>query len=191
MRRLGSKAAVVSRQITSEEALTGNFDRQLVEMDAELVSATREDNRYTLTLRAQGHTFNASGEDEQFHSGIDGLREGALLRVAGICAVQMDTTFGATYVPKRLPWRTPEGFTLLLRTPGDVRLLRQAPWWDKMRALYALGLLALGVGVALAWVNLLRRTVRLQTAELESARQAAERARGRWPNKPTAPRASF
>jgi len=177
IRSLGSKLKAVPRKVTPAEALAGGVDQQVVEMEAALLSATREQNGYTLTLQAQGYTFSAYGEGALPGSGANGLREGALLRITGICAVQIDPGVSAANVPKKLRGRAPDGFRLLLRGPDDIRVLRQAPWWDRRRTLYALGLLALGAILALGWVDLLRRTVRRQTAELESSRRAAERAK--------------
>lgn len=84
------------------------------------------------------------------------------------------------------PWARPtvaevRSFSLLLRGPEDVRLLRAPPFWTPERV----GVVLSGGGVALAlvvaWSALLQHRLRQRTAELESKIEreqvAAERAR--------------
>jgi signal transduction histidine kinase/ActR/RegA family two-component response regulator len=72
---------------------------------------------------------------------------------------------------------------ILMRTPGDLLILRSAPWWRKVDWL-SVGLGAsLAVGLVFVWVWALRREVRQQTKvlaeksrQLESAMVAAQAA---------------
>jgi PAS domain S-box-containing protein len=65
----------------------------------------------------------------------------------------------------------PRGFTILLRSAADVTVLRDASWWTGERAIQLVGILAAMALLALAWIMVLRRRVRLQTADLRESRQ--------------------
>jgi two-component system sensor histidine kinase/response regulator len=70
----------------------------------------------------------------------------------------------------------PVGFSLLLRSPEDVTVLRNASWWTIERMLYLVtGGIAL-ILAAIAWIMILRRRVYLQTADLRQAKEVAEEA---------------
>jgi signal transduction histidine kinase len=58
----------------------------------------------------------------------------------------------------------PQAFRVLLRAPGDVVVLRAAPWLNPQHAAWALAVMAAVVGLSLAWVTTLRRRVRAQSA---------------------------
>src|SRR6185436_1263579 len=57
-----------------------------------------------------------------------------------------------------------EGFRLVLRDPQDVVVLKSPPWWSLQRVLWLLAGMVFVVGVTVAWVVVLRRRVRRQTA---------------------------
>ena len=70
----------------------------------------------------------------------------------------------------------PVGASILLRSPADITVLRQAPWWTAQRLQYA-GLCALFVVLAaLLWIAILKRRVTAQTADLKKAKESAEQA---------------
>jgi signal transduction histidine kinase len=94
------------------------------------------------------------------------LRPGSELRVTGICGL----TFSGS--PPVVEWPQPVAMRLLLRNAGDVEVIREASWWTRERLWSALGLIGVGLLVALAWVALLRRTVALRSAELAEAMRA-------------------
>jgi signal transduction histidine kinase/DNA-binding response OmpR family regulator len=68
----------------------------------------------------------------------------------------------------------PVGFSILLRSSDDVTVLKPAPWWtaERMVNLVAGGLAL--ILAALVWIAVLRRRVRIQTADLQQAKEAAE-----------------
>ena len=103
----------------------------------------------------QGNTvFKATLERAMAAPAMDDIRPGSLIEVTGVCLIDADRN------------RIPVTLSLLLRSPQDVVTLTPAPWWNRERALLALALVA---GVALsvfAWVLLLRKRVREQTADI-------------------------
>ena len=85
---------------------------------------------------------------------METIRPGSLVEVTGICAVDVDRD------------RFPMSFRIMLRSPLDVVIVEQAPWWNRERALAALGVVAVVALSVFAWVLLLRKRVREQTAAI-------------------------
>ena len=57
---------------------------------------------------------------------------------------------------------------MLLRTPDDIVVLQQPPWWNLQRTLILLGVTALAVVCVLFWVGMLRRRVGHQTETIRA-----------------------
>jgi signal transduction histidine kinase/CheY-like chemotaxis protein len=161
--RLSSLQAPKPALLTAEEVLSTGADSQFVEIDGLLVNDSNGAGEQTLILQAGDRLFQARLADGKLPS----LAKGALLRVRGLTALQVQ------YSDQFL---LPVGFSLLLRSPEDVTVLRNAPWWTAERMLYLVtGGIAL-ILAAIAWIMILRRRVRLQTADLRQAKEVAEEA---------------
>jgi len=147
------------------------LDNQLVQMDARLLRVINSAGGKTLVLESRTRTFNALLDDDVSLRSIENLRPGSLLRLTGIYQVQVDPdqVFRVVNVD-------PDQFVLLMRTPDDIKILQNAPWWNPERFLYLLAILLVIVGCAMAWVNQLRRQVRSQTGALRAAMDTAEQA---------------
>jgi signal transduction histidine kinase/CheY-like chemotaxis protein len=149
--------------VTADQVLASGADFQFVEIDGFLVNDSISAGEQTLILQAGDRLFEARLDDSKLPS----LRKGALLRVRGLSALQVQYSDQFLF---------PVSFSVLLRSPEDVMVLRNAPWWTAERMLY---LVAGGLGfilLATAWIVILRRRVRLQTANLRQAKEAAEEA---------------
>jgi len=120
-------------------------------------------------LNSGRQKFTAVLEHPQAVAGWEDLREGALLKLTGVCEIQ----WNQRSVPP-----SPEAFRLLLRTPADVQVIRRAPWWTLARAMRMLGGLLALVLLAAVWVTALRRRVQIQTSLLRKQMEAAGGARG-------------
>ncbi len=154
--KLGHAAELNPRLSTVTDLLENRWDPRLVAMDGFLVDTVAGGAARRLVLQAGGTVFDA-----QMETGlVPSLTSGSLVRVAGV--VSYDNP-GRRSVPR--------SFTLLLRSPADVTLLRDAPWWNRERALRLAGALAALTLGALAWVTVLRRQVRGQTEDLRRSRQ--------------------
>ena len=112
--------------------------------------------------------FTAVLEHPQAVPGWDDLREGALLKLSGVCEIQ----WNQRSVPP-----SPEAFRLLLRTPADVQIIRHAPWWTLARAMKILGGLLTLVLLAAVWVTALRRRVSNSNLSIAKANGASGDAR--------------
>jgi signal transduction histidine kinase/AmiR/NasT family two-component response regulator/uncharacterized protein YdeI (BOF family) len=111
----------------------------------------------------QGSPFEAVflGQDQSSRSR---LVPGSLVELTGICGVDFDEM------------NNPRRFQLLLRGPGDARVLATPSWWTSRRVVAVAGLLGALAAAAAAWGILLRRQVRVQTRDLRAAKTAAEQA---------------
>ncbi|MEO8481663.1 MAG: response regulator [Acidobacteriota bacterium] len=145
--------------ITAEEALSGNYHAQLIQMEAYLIGQSLSATGSVLTLRAGRRMFSAFVEGDATTS-VANIRPGSLVLVTGVCVVE----------PQRLRLEQAVSiadFRLYLRNPEDVVLLRGASWWSTTRVLWVLAATVLVVLTVLAWVVVLRRRVRMQTAVIQ------------------------
>jgi len=171
-RRIGHGAAAAPLRVTVADVLReGDYDANLIEIDGNLLSRTRDEQGEWLAVRSGNRVINARLERPD-GSSFATLREGSILRLRGICLVEAG---GQGYQA--------QSFRLLLRSPADVVVLQRPGWWTLSRALWLIGLLAIVVFVASGWVTMLRRRVQAQTSklsvrnvELREALEMAERA---------------
>ena len=85
---------------------------------------------------------------------------GCTLEVAGICLIETEN-----WRPNA-PFPHVDGFSVVVRTPKDVRILSRPPWWTAGRLLSVIGaLLAALVGV-FAWNRSLNRLAEMRGREL-------------------------
>jgi PAS domain S-box-containing protein len=154
--KLGHAAEPKAQRSTITDILEDRWDPRLVAVDGSLVDTVTAGADRRLVLQAGGTLFNARMESGR----MPALRNGSLVRVGGI--VSYDAP-GRRLVPR--------GFTILLRSAADVVVLRDASWWTRERTLRLAGFLAALVLAAFAWVSVLRRRVRQQTADLRGSRQ--------------------
>jgi signal transduction histidine kinase len=148
-RLTGGAGAVASpAAITAEQAQSGRYDGELVQLEARLLDAVRVSGRQQLSLQAGPYLFTATLPVDESSS----ARVGSRLRLTGICAVSTNEH------------RLPQGFRLLLRSAGDVGIVRAAPFWTPQKAAWAAAALASVAGLALAWGVAMRRRVAAQSA---------------------------
>jgi PAS domain S-box-containing protein len=154
--KVGHVAATKPLLSTITNILEDRWDPRLVAVDGFVVETVTGGPDRRLVLQAKGLLFDARMKEGV----LPKLRNGSLVRVAGI--VSYDD-------PGRRP--VPQGFTILLRSAGDVRLLRDGPWWTEERTFRLAGLLAAMALTAFAWVTVLRRRVQQRTEDLRGSQQ--------------------
>jgi signal transduction histidine kinase/CheY-like chemotaxis protein len=148
----GSPPAAV--ELTAEEALGGNYDAQLVSLEARLLNRTISSTEHVLTMQAGKIVFTALIRRDAPGDDLGGILNNSLLQLDGICVVELD---------KASITRTPRGFQLLMRTSADVSVVESAPWWTTRHTFGAAGLMLMLIFVSLSWNAVLRRRVREQT----------------------------
>ncbi len=150
-RRIGPGRPLDPIPVTAEQVLRGHFDSLLVSIEGRLLEKSVFPGRQTLVLKTDTSIYDATIRYSDIETKFMSLHVGSILRTTGICLVTKDET------------EHNQSFRILLRSSNDLVVTHQPPWWTAGRALAALGLLALVVLTALAWVVVLRRRVRSQT----------------------------
>ncbi len=168
VRKLGSGSTPRPAAIGVKQALNGKYDGQLIQVDGTLIERTLHSDRVLFSLQSGRAQF--SGELRT--RGKFALPEpGSVLRVTGICSLQVDDSRDAI---------SPRAFRLLLRSPGDVTVLKAAPWLTFERLVPMFGITLAVAGIAVFWGTRLSRRIhtqneklRIKTAQLEKANQHA------------------
>jgi PAS domain S-box-containing protein len=155
-RVVGSGSLPPPVTVTTGQALAGSVDSELVRITGKLLDVTLQGDQRTLIVNGGPTTFKARLEGPGRGRAPAGLRIGSLIQLTGVCTVEVDEN------------RSPTSFEILLRTPEDIVLLKQASWWTLSRALTLLGLTGLLVLSALSWVAVLRRRVASQTETIRA-----------------------
>lgn len=149
-------------RITPDEALTGIHDCRLVQIEATLLDRAQHGKEPFLVLQANGFVFHAYLRSQGANLDFGLLQNGSKVSVTGVSVID---DLGE-YWYSGADWRA-ASFRLLLRTPEDVVLLEQPPWWTLPRLFWAVGILCGIVLTAFGWVVLLRRRVQHQTQIIE------------------------
>jgi len=153
-RKVGRGVDLAPIAVLPEEAMRGDYDSQLVRIRGSLSNHVAGPRREVFTLRHGDTVFIASLERDMAAPAMETIRRGSLVEVTGVCVVEADRG------------RFPVSFRVLLRSPRDLVTIEQAPWWTRDRALIALGFVGLAAMSVFAWVLLLRKRVREQTAAI-------------------------
>ncbi len=129
---------------TPEQLVAGNFNHDLVRIQATVFDQISDAQRQVLILESQGRHFEARIEKEFPH--LPRFERGTLLEVTGVSIL---TVIG--------PAKTPAAFYLLLRDPADVQVLHRPSWWTVGRVLATIGVLAGIILAALIWAAMVAR----------------------------------
>jgi diguanylate cyclase (GGDEF)-like protein len=159
-------AALVSIQ----QAFHGEFDRELVQIEGELIGQDRAAGDLTLVLRSGDFVFSAILSKESGGAGVLPWKEGSLVRVTGICSLRMDpntTGQGSGSVQ-------PGSVNILLRSLDDVTVMHSPSWWTSSHALAVLSIVGAFACASFTWIFVLRRRVEQQT---QAIRLSEERLR--------------
>ncbi|HWX21169.1 MAG TPA: PAS domain S-box protein [Candidatus Binatia bacterium] len=152
-RQTGSGSLPVPQQTTAEQImLHGTNDAQVVVLKARLLQNVPRSANPQLVLQDGPIIFTAHVESQTRRTEVPAFQSGNLLRLMGVCSIQGGER------------HEPATFRLLLRRPEDIQLLETTPWWTSRHALALAGGMMLAIVITSAWVALLRRQVRTQTA---------------------------
>ncbi len=162
VRPLGQRADVEPLRVTPEQVLDGNLDNRLVSIEARLVSQGQSAAQQTLVLQAGDGVFNAELDGS---IPLPALREGSIVRVTGVCAVQrqqLTDRFRGDYNA------VADSFHVMLRSADDVQILYAEPWWNWRHAWPIIAVLTLLVCAAMFWARVLRKRVEWQRSQIEA-----------------------
>ena len=182
----GFQKPVPSVAVTADQALLGNHDAELVELEGQLVGQDESGSDPHIVLSSQNHVFSAVLPAES-GARLPDWKRGTTFKIVGICSVK-SATERAGILSDGLS--IPASFRILLRSPKDVVVIKSPSWWTPTHAISMLGLAVVLTLVVLAWVFILRRRVEDQThvirqqlqeaATLRVAAEDANRAKGEF-----------
>jgi signal transduction histidine kinase len=177
LKKIGKQSPVTPCPVTASEILSRGCAPDLVEIDARVVNYSAEQGS-AMELEAGNIPFRAELASLQR---LPPMQAGAMVRLTGICRAQ-SALEGRQSITR--------GFSIALREPGDVRVLKPGPWLTARRLMIILASLATGTLVILAFLVVLRRRVKAQKeliehklqqeVDLKRQAQAASRAKSEF-----------
>ena len=138
--------------MTVKQLFTGDYDSALVAVEGRLLQKSLVPGNQMLLLEAGGLTINASMGAPRPDKALRSLEPGSLLRITGICETQKDRN-GHN-----------QSSRLLFDESADVAVVARPSWWTLRHVFGIVAALLLTMAGAGAWVVVLRRRVKLQTA---------------------------
>jgi signal transduction histidine kinase len=154
---LGSEREPAPAPLVLERALSPDHDAALVRTQGSLLGMVTHSTERVLVLKAGALVFDAVVDLKAVGAGLDSLRPGSVVSVTGVYVFQ---------------WGPPPSFRILMRSPRDVTLLREAPWWTFRHTLVVLAILGVVASGAAVWAQtiakknaLIRRQYRAILAE--------------------------
>jgi signal transduction histidine kinase/CheY-like chemotaxis protein len=156
--------------IIADQALRGQHDSQLVELEGKLLGRNQAASDPALFLSSGKFVFpvvlpaGAGGFEPN-------LQDGSTLRIKGICSVKANHDLTVSGVG----FSVPSSFQILLRNPQDVVIIAKPSWWNSLHTLAVLAAVFLLTLVTLIWSVLLRHRVRQQTEVIRNQLQDASR----------------
>ena len=176
-RKVASGPIPVAESIETDQALRGTYDCRLVRIEATILDHARHSREQFLVLQTpSGFIFDAYLESKSAGTDFSYLENGSKVAVTGVCLIETGSSWQAGEA-----WRA-KSFRLLMRSAGDVAVLRWPPWWNLQKLLWALVFLGVVMIAAFAWVVILRRRVQKQTRIIRDKLQAEAALKERYEN---------
>ncbi len=127
--------------VRGEPVVGPEHDGELVQLEGELLGVVRDPTERVLVMKRGDTAFHASLATAAGSGELAEIRPGSLIGVTGVYAFQ---------------WGPPPAFRLILRSPADVVLRREAPWWTPRHTAVVLAAVALVSGVAAVWLRMVQ-----------------------------------
>jgi len=156
---------LAAEAVSAEQALLGQHDSELIQIDGKLIGKELASTDTTLLLTSGKNIFTAVLPRSLTGPEANSWETGSRLRITGICSVLLDAQSSAAGEGRAVP----KSFRVLMRSPGDVALLQRPSWWTAGHVLVLLALALSGTLVVLAWVAVLRKRVEQQAMLLRES----------------------
>jgi diguanylate cyclase (GGDEF)-like protein len=153
----------------AERALLGNHNSDLIRVEGQLIGRDLTSADTTLMLSSGKILFTAVLPQGMAGPESNAWKIGSVLSVTGICDVTFDPQLNV--LKNGLARPTPKSLRVLMRTPDDVVVLKQPPWWTPRHALLVLVCALSGTLLVLAWVVVLRKRLEQQTHLLRKSEE--------------------
>ena len=157
-RSAGSEVAAPGSAVpvTADQALNGRYQSRLIQIDGQLVSRDLASSDTTLLLTSGKSIFTAILPQGLGGPEKTGWKNGSILRIKGICSVQLDVQKTGLDIGTAVP----KTFHILMRSPADVTVVQNPSWWTPAHGVLVLALALVVTLVVLGWVMALRRRIR-------------------------------
>jgi signal transduction histidine kinase len=170
----GAQQPVPATAITAEQALSGDHDAELVELEGQVIGQDEIASDPNIILSSGDHVFSAVLPARAGVRGLSAWKKGTELRIVGICSVKDGPDQAAT---PRGGFSIPESFRILLRSPRDVVVIKSPSWWTPAHAIVIVGVAVMLTLVVIAWMFVLRNQVREQTLTIRQQLQEGAKLR--------------
>jgi PAS domain S-box-containing protein len=160
----GPGPAIAAAPVTAPDAMKGDYDAKLIQIQARLVNKDLTSENPTLVMSSGGMLFLAVLPRGTKAADVASWRVGSELRLTGVCSVQVDKYLSA----QREGAAQPESFRVLVRSPQDVVVLQKPSWWTAGRILVLLAICLLTMVFGTLWVAVLKRRVWEQTETIRA-----------------------
>ncbi|MFZ0964579.1 MAG: PAS domain S-box protein, partial [Terriglobia bacterium] len=167
-KREGSSPALAAAPVTAQDALKGDYDAKLIQIQGRLenldLNIGQTSEHPTLVMSSGGMFFLAVLPSGTKAQEVASGRVGSELQLTGVCSVQVDKYLSA----QREGAAQPKSFRVLLRSPQDVVVLQKPVWWTAGRILVLLTICLLIIFFGTLWVAALRRRVEERTETIRA-----------------------
>ncbi|MGC8828292.1 MAG: PAS domain-containing hybrid sensor histidine kinase/response regulator [Verrucomicrobiia bacterium] len=165
--KLREGTPIKPRYATPEVALSSNFEREimdsrLVKLNGKLVDVITQKNSASIVLQNGRYVFHAELNDISDFRWLDSFSFGDVLEVNGICVVQTDRH------------SEPQGFSILLRTPADIKIIKHAPWFTEENIYKVVRIVSIVFALAILWIVFLKWQVSKQTSIIKNRTRQLE-----------------
>ncbi len=111
-KRLGKGPLPAPRAVSPKDALSGDYEGDLVQIDGQLLRQQRTGGQDTLLVDVGGFVFSAILPETTLDQTLNELRDGSQIRLTGICIIPETKAIRH--------YRVPKAFQILLRSSGDI-----------------------------------------------------------------------
>jgi diguanylate cyclase (GGDEF)-like protein len=162
----GKGGLVAAEPVSVKQALQGNHDSDLIQMEGLLIGDDLATSDMNLLLASGDTVFAAVLPKGLIGNNLSPWKIGSRLRVTGICSVQIDAQ---SHVREGIA--VTKSFRVMLRSPQDVAVLKGPSWWTPGQILVLLALALIATLCVLGWVMVLRKRVAEQTVLLRKSEE--------------------
>jgi signal transduction histidine kinase len=162
---LGHGPAPEPTEVKMEQLVSEDYEGELVRVHGTLMNRVQRAQEEVLVLEADNLILNARLDAAKEGDLFRDLQKGSELELTGVCLSQVMENWNPSVITH------PESFQLLLRSPGDVRVIQRPPFWTLSRLLWMLAIMSVVLLAGFAWVFILDRRVRRQTAIIQQKLQ--------------------
>ncbi len=165
VRRLEAGPPLAPVPVRMEQLVSEVYESGLVRVQGVLMNRVQRAEEEVLVVEADNLILSARLDAGKASKTIRGLERGSHRELTGVCLSQRTENWNPSVFTR------PESFQPLLRSPADVVVLRHPSFWTLSRLLWMLGMMAVILLAGFAWVLVLDRRVRRQTAIIQAKAQ--------------------